>query len=70
MEADVDADAPASLPDPASLPAADGDALDRAAELLRGAERPVVMAGTGPVLGARRGRAAGALRASSRSRCS
>ena len=47
MEADVDADAPASLPDPASLPAADGDAVDRAAELLRGAERPVVMAGTG-----------------------
>ena len=30
-----------------ALPAADGDALDRAAELLRGAERPVVMAGTG-----------------------
>ena len=47
MEADVDADAVASLPDPSSLPAADGDALDRAAELLRGAERPVVMAGTG-----------------------
>ena len=46
MEAEVDADAP-PLPDPASLPAADGDALDRAAELLRGAERPVVMAGTG-----------------------
>jgi acetolactate synthase-1/2/3 large subunit len=47
MEAEVDADSPALLPDPASLPAADGDALDRAAELLRGAERPVVMAGTG-----------------------
>jgi acetolactate synthase I/II/III large subunit len=47
MEASVDADAPASLPDPTELPAADGDALDRAAELLRGAERPVVMAGTG-----------------------
>jgi acetolactate synthase-1/2/3 large subunit len=47
MEADVDADAPAALPDPRSLPAADGDELDRAAELLRGAERPVVMAGTG-----------------------
>jgi len=47
MEASVDADAPASLPDPAGLPSADGDALDRAAELLRGAERPVVMAGTG-----------------------
>src|SRR3954466_10416324 len=40
MEADVDADGPASLLDPASLPAADGDSLDRAAELLRGAERP------------------------------
>ena len=47
MEADVDADAPATLQDPSALPAADGDALDRAAELLRGAERPVVMAGTG-----------------------
>jgi thiamine pyrophosphate-dependent acetolactate synthase large subunit-like protein len=47
MEADVDADAPAALRDPSALPAADGDALDRAAELLRGAERPVVMAGTG-----------------------
>src|SRR5829696_9110115 len=47
MEADVDADAPGALPDPLALPAADGNALDRAAELLRGAERPVVMAGTG-----------------------
>jgi acetolactate synthase-1/2/3 large subunit len=47
MEADVDADAPATLPGPSSLPPADGDALERAAELLRGAERPVVMAGTG-----------------------
>jgi acetolactate synthase I/II/III large subunit len=47
MEASVDADAPGSLPDPTALPAADGDALDRAAELLRAAERPVVMAGTG-----------------------
>ena len=47
MEASVDADAPAFLPDPAGLPSADGDALDRAAELLRAAERPVVMAGTG-----------------------
>jgi acetolactate synthase-1/2/3 large subunit len=47
MEASVDADAPASLPDPTALPSADGDALDRAVELLRGAERPVVMAGTG-----------------------
>jgi acetolactate synthase I/II/III large subunit len=47
MEASVDADSPGSLPDPTALPNADGDALDRAAELLRGAERPVVMAGTG-----------------------
>jgi acetolactate synthase-1/2/3 large subunit len=47
MEADVDADAAATLPDPAALPPADGDELDRAAELLRAAERPVVMAGTG-----------------------
>jgi acetolactate synthase-1/2/3 large subunit len=47
MEAAVDADAPASVPDPAAAPAADGQAIDRAAELLRGAERPVVMAGTG-----------------------
>jgi acetolactate synthase I/II/III large subunit len=47
MEADVDADAPGSLPDPRSLPAADGAQLERAAELLRGAGRPVVMAGTG-----------------------
>jgi thiamine pyrophosphate-dependent acetolactate synthase large subunit-like protein len=47
MEAEADADGEASLPDPAAAPAADGDALDRAAELLRGAERPVVMAGTG-----------------------
>jgi acetolactate synthase-1/2/3 large subunit len=47
MEASVDADAAAELPDSSSLPAADGDALDRAADLLRSAERPVVMAGTG-----------------------
>jgi acetolactate synthase I/II/III large subunit len=47
MESDVDADAPASLPDPAGLPVPDGDGLDRAAELLRSASRPVVMAGTG-----------------------
>jgi thiamine pyrophosphate-dependent acetolactate synthase large subunit-like protein len=40
-------DAPGELPDPAALPAADGAQLERAAELLRGAERPVVMAGTG-----------------------
>jgi acetolactate synthase-1/2/3 large subunit len=47
MEADVAADAPAELPDPRSLEAAEGAALDRAAELLRGATKPVVMAGTG-----------------------
>jgi acetolactate synthase I/II/III large subunit len=47
MEAEAEADAPASLPDPTAAPAADGDALDRAAELLRGASKPVVMAGTG-----------------------
>ena len=47
MEAEVDADAPATLVDSSSLPPADGGALERAVELLRGAERPVVMAGTG-----------------------
>jgi acetolactate synthase I/II/III large subunit len=41
-----DAPPPPPLPDPARGPAADGDALARAAELLRGARRPVVMAGT------------------------
>ena len=45
MEADADADAPASLPDGATRPAADG--ADRAAELLKGASRPVIMAGSG-----------------------
>ena len=47
MEADVDATAPAALHDPLAADAADGAGLERAAELLRGAERPVVMAGTG-----------------------
>ncbi len=47
MEAPVEADEPATLPDPTALPAADGNQLDRAVELLRGAEKPVVMAGTG-----------------------
>jgi acetolactate synthase I/II/III large subunit len=45
MEADVEADLPASQPAP--VPPADADELDRAAELLRGASKPVVMAGTG-----------------------
>jgi acetolactate synthase I/II/III large subunit len=47
MESDADGDAPASLADPLMMTAADGDALDRAAELLRAASKPVVMAGTG-----------------------
>jgi acetolactate synthase-1/2/3 large subunit len=47
MEADVDAELPASVPDPAGMAPAGGDALDRAASLLRGARQPVVMAGTG-----------------------
>jgi acetolactate synthase I/II/III large subunit len=47
MESDVDADAPAAFPDLVAAPAADAAALDRAADLLRGASRPVVMAGTG-----------------------
>jgi acetolactate synthase-1/2/3 large subunit len=36
----------APLPDPADGPEADGAELERAIELLRGADRPVVMAGT------------------------
>jgi acetolactate synthase I/II/III large subunit len=47
MESDVDAYAPASLPDPVGMPGPDGGALERAAALLREASRPVVMAGTG-----------------------
>ena len=47
MESDGGRRRPASMPDPLAVPAADGDALDRAAELLRSASRPVVMAGTG-----------------------
>jgi acetolactate synthase-1/2/3 large subunit len=39
-------DAPLELPDPRSRPAA-ADGIEEAAALLRGAERPVVMAGTG-----------------------
>jgi acetolactate synthase-1/2/3 large subunit len=38
---------PEPLPDARAQAPADGDAIDRAAELLRRAERPVVMAGTG-----------------------
>ncbi|MBX5470136.1 MAG: acetolactate synthase [Thermoleophilaceae bacterium] len=40
-------DKPASLPDPEAWPAADDAAIARAAELLRSAERPAIMAGTG-----------------------
>ena len=58
MEASVDADAPAFLPDPVGLPAADGNALDRAAELLRAAERPVGRRRHRALLGTRRERAA------------
>jgi thiamine pyrophosphate-dependent acetolactate synthase large subunit-like protein len=47
MESDADADAPASLDDPLMHPAVGGAALDRAAELLKSASKPVVMAGTG-----------------------
>jgi acetolactate synthase I/II/III large subunit len=46
MEADVEADLPVPTSDPAQAPP-DGDQLDRAAEMLRGASKPVVMAGTG-----------------------
>ncbi|HEY1596351.1 MAG TPA: acetolactate synthase [Thermoleophilaceae bacterium] len=45
MEADAADGSPAALPDPASVPAAPDIAL--AAELLRSAERPAIMAGTG-----------------------
>jgi acetolactate synthase-1/2/3 large subunit len=45
MESDVEADLPAAEPVP--VPTADGGELDRAAELLRTASKPVVMAGTG-----------------------
>src|SRR5437763_862098 len=38
---------PVPLPDPRDTPAAEGDAIERAAALLRAAEWPVVMAGTG-----------------------
>jgi acetolactate synthase-1/2/3 large subunit len=47
MEVAADVDAPAAFPDPLVAPSADAEALDRAADLLRGARKPVVMAGTG-----------------------
>ena len=47
MEAEPPEPGPASFPDIPALPAADGDAIERAAELLRSAERPAIMAGTG-----------------------
>jgi acetolactate synthase-1/2/3 large subunit len=47
MEAEPPDAGPASLPDPALRPAADGDAIERAASLLRAAERPAIMAGSG-----------------------
>jgi acetolactate synthase-1/2/3 large subunit len=45
MEADVDADGPAVEADPLLAPAAPG--VEEAAELLRAAERPAIMAGSG-----------------------
>jgi acetolactate synthase I/II/III large subunit len=47
MEAPAPDEGEASLPDPLLQPPPEGEALERAAELLRGAERPVIMAGTG-----------------------
>jgi len=46
MEAEEPEQQPAALPSPADEPAA-GDGLERAIALLRDAERPVIMAGTG-----------------------
>ena len=45
MESDVDADSEAARVDHLGMPAASG--TEKAIELLRGAERPVIMAGTG-----------------------
>jgi acetolactate synthase-1/2/3 large subunit len=45
MEA-PEAEAPVALPGPAAGPPADGAAIERAAKLLRDAERPAIMAGT------------------------
>ena len=47
MEAPTPDSPPHPLPQPWDGPAAEGRALDRAAALLRDAERPVIMAGTG-----------------------
>jgi acetolactate synthase-1/2/3 large subunit len=47
MEAEAGEDGPPRWPDPTMLPAAEGPGVERAVELLRGAVRPVVMAGTG-----------------------
>jgi acetolactate synthase-1/2/3 large subunit len=46
FSADADGPPPSTLPFGGDGPAADGDALERAIALLRGASRPVVMAGT------------------------
>ncbi len=46
FSASRDDGAPGALTDAPAAPAADGDALDRAASLLSEAERPVIMAGT------------------------
>ncbi len=48
LDAGGTSDGAGALPDPADAAAApSGDGLERAAELLRGASRPVIMAGTG-----------------------
>jgi acetolactate synthase I/II/III large subunit len=47
MEAEPPEADGASFPDISALPAADGGAIERAAALLRSAERPAIMAGTG-----------------------
>src|SRR5436190_1604141 len=51
----IDPNAGASLPDPTAAPSADGGEIERAAALLKGAERPAIMAGTNLYWG--RGRA-------------
>ena len=53
---------PAALPDPAALPAADGDAIERAAALLAGRRAPGDHGRHRPLLGPRRAGAARALR--------